>query len=53
MLKLFPHMLLRVCGGSFNELESLDLDETSEIFEQISKFKKRIKELRESLSEKI
>ena len=53
MIKLFPHMLLRVCGGSFNELESLTLNETKELLEKIHQLKNEIKSLRTSLSDEL
>jgi hypothetical protein len=44
-------MLLRVCGGTFNELESLELSESSELLENILDIKKNIQELRMTLSD--
>ncbi|CAN5826209.1 hypothetical protein BH11BAC7_BH11BAC7_04250 [soil metagenome] len=51
MIKIFPHVLLRISGGPFHEMELLNVHETAEILKRIAGEKLKKEALKNKLSD--
>ena len=52
-MKLFPHILIRISGGAFEQLESLNLKESLRIIDDICKLKKSLAHVKEKISQQL
>jgi len=52
-MKLFPHILVRVSGGAFEQLETLNLKKSLQTVNEIHQLKKSLTELKEKISQRL
>jgi hypothetical protein len=52
-MKLFPHTMIRISGGPFEKLETLNLNDSIQMIDSISGYKEKLTLLKQTISDKL
>jgi hypothetical protein len=52
-MKLFPHVLIRISGGPFEQMETLNLGDSAQLADQVYDLGQKLEELKQKISDRL